>query len=466
MPYETIDQLPVNVKRKHSEKALRAFMAAWNNVYAQTKDESRAFAAANAAAAKVDGKESISMDEITFKEAEWTAAYINDLPDSSFAYIEPGGEKDDEGKTKPRSLRHFPYKDARGKVDLPHLRNALARAPQSPFGDKAMPKLRAAAKSEGVGEFAEATFWFQGDFREGPVEEDGVHKARVKIIQPGISANNFYYSPTVLSKLVPLMEGAKAYIDHERKDEIKQRGGRSVRDIAGWYSDVYQDTDGTINGTLNFAPGSERLVEMLKVNPALVGLSINAKGRATRGEIDGRKVMIAESFDKLYSTDLVTEAAAGGEVTRMVASVAMTHEEQEDNNNMEDTDLILAQWLLAEANHKIKETNDTATYLFEEKMAWLKGEQEYNRTKEWLDAELGVWINAEKAYINEKIESIPEAAREHVEKRLAESKRPVEEIDGILQILKAAPPVRQDGGEVKKQEDKKPGEPGYKRHFL
>jgi len=93
------------------------------------------------------------VDKLTEDLAVWTSQYINDLPDSSFAYIEPGGTKDSSGKTTPRSLRHFPYKDASGKVDLPHLRNALARAPQSPFGDKAMPKLKAAAKAAGVGNY-------------------------------------------------------------------------------------------------------------------------------------------------------------------------------------------------------------------------------------------------------------------------------------------------------------------------
>lgn len=68
----------------------------------------------------------------------------NDLPDSAFAYIEPGGSKDSEGKTTPRSLRHFPIHDAA------HVRNALARASQSPFGDKAMPKIRAAASKFGI----------------------------------------------------------------------------------------------------------------------------------------------------------------------------------------------------------------------------------------------------------------------------------------------------------------------------
>lgn len=76
--------------------------------------------------------------------AELSSADINDLPDSDFAYIEPGGTKDSSGRTTPRSLRHFPIHDAA------HVRNALARASQSPFGDKAMPKIRAAAKKLGV----------------------------------------------------------------------------------------------------------------------------------------------------------------------------------------------------------------------------------------------------------------------------------------------------------------------------
>ena len=77
-------------------------------------------------------------------KADMSTGSINDLPDSDFAYIEPGGKKDDTGKTTPRDLRHFPIHDEA------HARNALSRAPQSPFGDKAMPKIRAAAKRFGI----------------------------------------------------------------------------------------------------------------------------------------------------------------------------------------------------------------------------------------------------------------------------------------------------------------------------
>lgn len=76
-------------------------------------------------------------DEISkevIEKAEWSASFINNLPDSSFLYIEPGGKKDDEGRTTPRSLRHLPYKDSSGKVDQPHLRNAASRLGQSDTG--------------------------------------------------------------------------------------------------------------------------------------------------------------------------------------------------------------------------------------------------------------------------------------------------------------------------------------------
>ncbi|HTR71864.1 MAG TPA: hypothetical protein VMH41_16765 [Mycobacteriales bacterium] len=77
-------------------------------------------------------------------KAAMSTADINDLPDSDFGYIEPGGEKDSDGKTTPRDLRHFPINDAA------HVRNALARLDSSPFGDKAKAKVEAAAKKFGI----------------------------------------------------------------------------------------------------------------------------------------------------------------------------------------------------------------------------------------------------------------------------------------------------------------------------
>ena len=64
------------------------------------------------------------------QEAVWSTRYKNSLPDSHFLHVRPGGTKKG-GFTTPRDLRDFPYKDKDGKVDLPHLRNAIARIPQA-----------------------------------------------------------------------------------------------------------------------------------------------------------------------------------------------------------------------------------------------------------------------------------------------------------------------------------------------
>lgn len=82
------------------------------------------------------------------KAAKLSSKEKSNLPDSDFAYIQPGGKKDSEGKTVPRSLRHLPINDAA------HVRNALARLDQtdiSPEAKKAaLKKIKAAAKKFGI----------------------------------------------------------------------------------------------------------------------------------------------------------------------------------------------------------------------------------------------------------------------------------------------------------------------------
>lgn len=86
--------------------------------------------------------------------ATWTTAYQNNLPDSSFAWIDPGGKKDGTGRTVPRSLRHFPYKDEKGALDEAHVRDALGRVPQAHVSSvakhAALVKLHAAARTLGI----------------------------------------------------------------------------------------------------------------------------------------------------------------------------------------------------------------------------------------------------------------------------------------------------------------------------
>ena len=375
MPYETTASLPVNIKKRYSPKAQSAFLAAFNGILAQTKNESRAFAGAHVAADKVDG---LTPEKLTPESAEMTPATFRE--------------------------------DA-----------------------------------------TEASFWLDGSFRE-VTTEDGVSRAKVTVIKPGLSANNFFYSPQVLSGLVPLLEGAKAYADHETKSELKDRGSRSIRDLVGWYDNVSQNQDGDVNATLNFMPGNENLVEALKVNPSLMGLSINAKGRASRGEVGGKKAHIAEAFDHLYSTDLVTEAAAGGEVTRMVASVTMATETIEDNEEGEsmtdeekaqvEKDMAEASWLLAEMEDRF----NVASYLFTERDATVS--------------------NIEATYragmLEDRLSKVPENVREAIK----EIAREPEDVDRYLEALKNEPAEKKNDTTVSEEKPKaKPGDEGYTRHF-
>lgn len=72
-------------------------------------------------------------EEVPEEKKRWSRRYINSLPDSSFAVIEPAYER---GETKDKNCRHLPHHGPGGggtknvNLDLPHLRNAYARANQ------------------------------------------------------------------------------------------------------------------------------------------------------------------------------------------------------------------------------------------------------------------------------------------------------------------------------------------------
>ncbi len=61
--------------------------------------------------------------------AKWSRNSINSLPDEAFASVEvrPDGTR----------ARHLPHHDAQGRVDLPHLRNAMSRLHQVHWVDPA-----------------------------------------------------------------------------------------------------------------------------------------------------------------------------------------------------------------------------------------------------------------------------------------------------------------------------------------
>jgi hypothetical protein len=115
-------------------------------------------------------------------KADWSTAYKNDLPDSAFLYIEPGGTKDADGKTTPRSLRHFPVKGSDGKVDSAHVTAAERLISGSNVSDSA--KASALAKAHKLAGSGKKDF--------NPIEAvgDAIHRigqAIGLIKQPGVT---------------------------------------------------------------------------------------------------------------------------------------------------------------------------------------------------------------------------------------------------------------------------------------
>lgn len=151
-------------------------------------------------------KSTLTTNERT-ENAKWSAAYMNDLPDGSFLYIEPGGSKDDSGKTTPRTLRHFPYKDKTGKVDMPHLRNALSRIPQSKVTKSAKEAATAKAKRilarSTTNEMQHVTINFKANVRFDMMESREYLVAPCVSIVEGVHAGSngpLYYPAEELAK--------------------------------------------------------------------------------------------------------------------------------------------------------------------------------------------------------------------------------------------------------------------------
>ena len=98
---------------------------------------------ANRTPFKVIKNEDVPNSEtVAVMKTVWSSSYINSLNDDCFAVVE-SGYKDGDNK----NARHLPFKDKNGKVDLPHLRNALARCNQvkSVLGNDSDDSLRSKA---------------------------------------------------------------------------------------------------------------------------------------------------------------------------------------------------------------------------------------------------------------------------------------------------------------------------------
>lgn len=220
---------------------------------------------------------------------KWTTAYINKLPDSAFAFIEPGGEKDEDGKTTPRSLRHLPYKDTTGKIDAPHLRNALARVSQTKLTSEQQGKARKVLlaavkqieKDQGVViKVAEEELKHKKKLAQEQVIDSETKVDRKNWIIKDVSMLGQYspnvrggrtYLDSALNSATTALEGVRALFSHSY-------GRRVFNELLGIFREVRREGD-RVRGNLHVLDHSEegggKLMNVAEKAPDAVGFSVD-----------------------------------------------------------------------------------------------------------------------------------------------------------------------------------------------
>lgn len=273
---------------------------------------------------------------------------------------------------------------------------------------------------------------------------DGRGIAQVVIIAPGFNANkDRYYSPEVLQRDAALFEGAKMYADHPTASEDKARPERSIKDWVATLKNVHVDGKGQLIGEAVILEGwlKEKLATLRdKKMLSEMGISINAIGTATKGEIEGTKTNVIERIVRVRSVDFVTEPGAGGVVTMYEAG------SPENDVDIVSLDILrerrpdLVKAIETEAKAVImKEVKDQVE--LQEKVKELEANigtltKERDELKAKItEAEKAKKIAETKSAIDDAIgkSGLPEPAR----KRLAEKFAKAETADGIAEAIKA-----------------------------
>jgi len=262
--------------------------------------------------AKMDFTKMLSqLADVHFAEdGRWTRKYMNDLPDSAFAIILPGGKKDKEGKTVPRNLRMLPYKDMNGKVDLPHLRNALARVNQPKTGLSSAQRAKAKALLEKLAnqylkthkektkasKLSEETLE-EFDFTE--FEEEDVYSKIQGIVERLEAAENLDDAKALvpeLKELIPIEEEG----ENDGEKELTEEGEKKEEEVKEEKEEKKEEvTEETTETTEEKADETKETEDNTKLSEALnLNDKILTALKESEGEIDKLKKDIKEQETK------------------------------------------------------------------------------------------------------------------------------------------------------------------------
>ena len=154
------------------------------------------------------------------------------------------------------------------------------------------------------------------------------------LIESGWSKNGNYYSNEVAESVADhVLESKKLYMDHD----LSQSGlPRSLKEVAAIAVESRKE-DGKAIAIIEMTenPQTAWLYELAKKFPQEIGVSIDARAKVQEGEVEGKSGRIVENILKLNSVDFVTTPSAGGEVTRIAASVEFEKYLNELKSNVE-----------------------------------------------------------------------------------------------------------------------------------
>jgi len=167
---------------------------------------------------------------------------------------------------------------------------------------------------------------------------------KVMIIEEGLSKNGKYYTQEALTKSINLFEKSKVcfyewqdkHYDHLPLSIEEMRPEGFPLQTAGFLDNVKFETvkvEGRevtgLTGSLHLLTTNSKvknLKQMLtnawqKGLKNLLGLSINAEGPSSVRMLNGQPVTVVDSITKVFSTDFVSQPAAGGGLLKMIESI-------------------------------------------------------------------------------------------------------------------------------------------------
>ncbi len=178
---------------------------------------------------------------------------------------------------------------------------------------------------EGRATEAVATIHVESHILEGQSLDRKGHDVRVTVIKGGKSKNGYVYDAPALQEIARLIEGAKAYADHDVSVPV-----RSLRDMVGFYKNATYmapdatNPDGRVDATLHILEAAEWLWSIIyeavsQGLPDLVGPSIDIFGKY-RSAADASGSKLITGIQSLNSCDIVTRPSAGGSMQRIIHS--------------------------------------------------------------------------------------------------------------------------------------------------